>query len=423
MGRVKDRQVTDNLDVLVAAHTALLGRAPDRRQRRRWEKAIAAGSSVGEELLGLCQSSAYRSRLVEESRTLGHLGDEEFVEEMYRRLFRREADRGGLEFYAGQLGTGTSRRHVVEVLASSDEHVNRVVAEAYPLPDLVSAHPDRYARVAIESGAPEVLCFKAESAADFEWILQQIADHDYYDRPGIWGYSLTADKRIMAEILAAFGPQRVLDLGCANGTVMKCLYDLGVGADGIELSAASARKAFPEIRPNIIVGDVTALPADRTYDLVAGLDIFEHVTPADLDKLIAQIADVVQPGGFLYVNVPAFGHDDVFGTVFDMYVPEWRQAAAARRPFDRLHTDEAGFPLHGHLVWAAADWWQEQFEAVGFTREPRIEHVIHERYGAYFAEASPARQAFFVLSKSPDEAVVERVVARVRALERQPLPR
>jgi SAM-dependent methyltransferase len=412
------RDVTDDLHVLVAAHTTLLGGPPNRRQRRQWKQAIAGGSSVGEELLGLCRSPAYRSRRVEESRSLRDLGDEAFVAEMYRRLLRREADRGGLEFHAGQLAEGASRRHVVEVLASSDEHVNRVVAEAYPLPDLVSANPGRYAREADES----VLCFKAETADDFEWIRRQITDHDYYDRPGIWGYSLTADKRIMAEILAAFGPQRVLDLGCANGTVMKCLYDLGVGADGIELSAASARKAFPEIRPNIIVGDVTALPADRSYDLVAGLDIFEHVTPAELDKLIAQVADVVRPGGFLFANVPAFGPDDVFGTVFDMYVPEWRRAAAARQPFDRLHADDAGFPLHGHLVWAAADWWQDRFEAAGFTRQPRIERAIHERYGAYFAEASPARLAFFVLAKSPDDGVIERVVDGVRALERQPLP-
>jgi SAM-dependent methyltransferase len=406
---------------LEAAYETLIGSSPGRRRRRRWERSIAAGSSVGEELLELCNSDAYRQRLVDDAAGLAHLSDDEYLVELYRRLLRREPDPGGLEFHGTHLRSGVPRRHVVEVLASSDEHVNRVVAEAYPLPDLVGAHPERFTRVDGEAPAG-VLCFRAETDEDYEWMRRQIADHDYYDRPGIWGYSLNADKRIMAEILAAFEPSRVLDLGCANGAVMRGLYDLGVAADGIELSEASARKAFPEIRENIIVGDVTAIPGGRSYDLVAGLDIFEHVTPSDLAGLIAQIHGVVRAGGFLFTNVPAFGHDDVFGTVFEMYVPEWRDAAREHRPFGLLHADDAGFPLHGHLVWAAADWWQGRFESGGFLRQPQIERAIHHRYAAYFADSSPARLAFFVLAKDPDPAEVDRVIERIHALDAQPLP-
>jgi hypothetical protein len=124
----------------------------------------------------------------------------------------------------------------------------------------------------------------------------------------------------------------------------------------------------------------------------------------------------------VFCNIPAFGKDQVFGTVFPYYIDGWEADAAAERPFARLHVDALGYPLHGHLTWADARWWVQRFEAAGFTREPDIEHALHAKYDWYMGRMTPARLAYFVFAKRPsvDERVriIERIAAEPsRALE------
>jgi SAM-dependent methyltransferase len=299
--------------------------------------------------------------------------------------------------------------------------VNRVVADAYPLPNIRSSNASRYVDVPKVDGKETVPCFVATTAEDFSWINGQIALHDYYDRPGIWGYTITAEKRVVADLLACFSPDRVLDLGCANGAIMKCLADLGIHAEGIDLSEAAVDSAFSEIRERIHVGNITEARGLGTFDLVSGLDIFEHVTPSDLVAVIDAVRDVIEENGFLFANIPAFGCDDVFGTVFETYLQQWSESARRGELFDLLHTDDFGFPLHGHLIWAPTDWWVRAFTTRGFTRQPSIERALHERYGEFFRAAAPSRGAFYVFMKGSDAARADAVAAKIRTIER-PLP-
>jgi SAM-dependent methyltransferase len=401
--------------------TRLMGRPPDRHERKAIASALKNGATVGEELLRIGRSERYRTQV---AARLGHLdqaSDEEFIRQSYLELLQREPDAGGAAYYAELLAGGAPRAQLIDAWAASDEHVNRVVAEVYPQEDLRRRHPERYADVPDTDGSSLVPCYRADGDEDFAWIGSKIDEHGYYDRPGIWGYSINADKRVMADLLANFQPRTALDLGCANGTVMKCLFDLGVRSEGIELSAAAARQAFPEIRANIHVGSVTDMPVSRSYDLIFGLDIFEHVSPVDLSKIVDAVYERLEPGGYVFANIPAYGEDEIFGNVFPMYVQGWAESAERDQPFSLLPTDEAGFPLHGHLIWATTSWWQRQFDAVGFVREPAIERALHARYGEYYRGASPSRLAFYVFAKEPTEAGVESVVARITA-NTAPLP-
>jgi SAM-dependent methyltransferase len=405
-----------------AGYGRLLGHEPGWRTSRRIDRAMSRpGASVGSFLLELGRSERYRQAVTRRIGERPELTDDAFVAAAYHDLLHRAPDAAGSGFYSDQLTRGKSRIRVLEDLASSDEHVNRVVNEAYPLPDIRSSNPSRYCDVAELDGSSRIPCFVAESQADFDWMSEQIALHGYYDRPGIWGYTVTREKRVVAEMLSCFEPRSVLDLGCANGVVMRCLYDLGIQADGVELSDSAVQAAFPEIRDNIHQGDVIELAGDRTYDLILGLDIFEHVTPPDLQKLIAAIADLTEPGGFLFANIPAFGEDEVFGTVFEPYLEPWNGSAARGEPFDLLHVDDAGFPMHGHLIWAGSGWWETQFREHGFTRVPTVERALHERYDSFLREAAPARLAFYVFMKGDDAARTAAVVERIERLS-TPLP-
>jgi hypothetical protein len=59
------------------------------------------------------------------------------------------------------------------------------------------------------------------------------------------------------------------------------------------------------------------------YDLIFGLDVFEHLNPNRLDAYIVRLAELVGTGGFLFCHIPAFGTDPVFGTVFPLYLDRW----------------------------------------------------------------------------------------------------
>ena len=361
--------------------------------------------------------------------------DEQFLQRVYRTLLDRDVDPAGLATYREELAHGLARADLVLRLATSEEHRNRIVSAAVGLEDLKALRPERYAiEHHVEWDSP-VDVFVAETPEDFDWLERAILDFGYYETAGVWGFEVDLDKRLMAEVVARLGARRAppsaqgaarasspaqgaaraLDLGCANGTVMACLDELGVRCDGVDISRLALRKAVPSVRDRIFIGDVLDLDLPGPYDVVFGLDIFEHFNPNRLDDYLRRVAELVRDGGYVFTNVPAFGADPVFGTVFPFYVRRWEQEAAAGRLFSRLHVDLNGYPLNGHLVWADWRWWVERFEAAGLRREPEVEQALHEQYDAAIEGYSLARKSFFVFSKRVADDDRAALVDRLRS--------
>ena len=333
------------------------------------------------------------------------LSDAAFVDHAFRVILGRDADRGGLEFYCGLLRQGVSRSAIFLYITQSEEFRRSLAPSSHAtLPNLVVARPERYRRTIDRTCNQSILVFERETAADSDWLEQAILTNGYYEKPGVWVLEVDFDKRLVAEMLAAFAPGAALELGCAAGAVLECLQDLGVEAEGIDISAMALERASERVRPRIHQGDILTLDLPRRYDLLFGLDVFEHLNPNKLDAYLARLAAVTSDDAFLFCNIPAFGEDPVFGTVFPLYVDGWKEEAAAGKPFSRLHCDEQGYPIHGHLVWADAAWWSAQFERAGFTREIEIERALHRKYGGYMEKRSPARRAFFVFGKPASTA-------------------
>jgi hypothetical protein len=356
-------------------------------------------------------------------RTLARIGgrlrlalpsDRAFVEQAYRDVLQREADQDGLRFYTGLLRDGQSRMAVLLSLARSDEFA-RTLAPRAAAPDIRGLRPACYhPDVDTRTGAA-LLVFEDGSAAGFDWLESMILEHGYYERPGVWGLDVDVDKRVMAEAVAALGPRTALELGCASGAVLRCLADLGVQAEGVEISDMALAQAPEEVRSRIHQGDLLRLGLTGPYDVVFGLDVFEHLNPNRLDDYLQRLAALMAAGGHVFANIPAFGADPVFGTVFPFYLAGWEQDAAAGRVFTKLHVDEQGFPLHGHLVWADWAWWVSRFERHGLRRAVDVEAALHGRYDAYLEKRSPARRSFFVFSKEGDPARDRALAARIAA--------
>jgi hypothetical protein len=257
--------------------------------------------------------------------------------------------------------------------------------------------------------------FDAAESSDFDWLERAIIQYGYYEHAGVWNFGVDVDKRVVAEMVAAFAPERALELGCAAGAVIECLGALGVSADGVEISSMAIAQASASVRERIHHGDLLALDLLPIYDMAFGLDVFEHLNPNRLDAYIERLVQLTRPDSYLFCNIPAFGHDSIFGTVFPFYIDGWREAAASGRFFSTIHVDDLGFPLHGHLTWASADWWVQRFEHRGFRRDVAIEREFHRKYDDYFDKRSRARKAFFVFSKETASKRQTQIIQRIRA--------
>ena len=342
------------------------------------------------------------------------LSDTAYVDHAFRVILGREADRGGLDFYRGLLRQGVSRTAIFLYISQSEEFRRSLAPSAHStLPNLVVARPERYRRTIDRTCAQSILVFEVQSPDDSDWLEQAILNNGYYEKPGVWVLDVDFDKRLVAEMLAPFAPSAALELGCAAGAVLECLQDLGIEAEGIDISAMAIERASERVRPRIHHGDILTLILPKKHDLLFGLDVFEHLNPNRLEAYLARLAAVTSDDAFLFCNIPAFGEDPVFGTVFPLYVDGWKEDAAAGKPFSRLHADEQGYPIHGHLIWAAAAWWTAQFERAGFTREVEIERAFHRKYGAYMEKRSPARRAFFVFGKPASATRRAAVLGRI----------
>jgi 2-polyprenyl-6-hydroxyphenyl methylase / 3-demethylubiquinone-9 3-methyltransferase len=100
----------------------------------------------------------------------------------------------------------------------------------------------------------------------------------------------------------------VLDLGCAGGFMAEALATRGAQVTGIDpaegaIAAARAHARAQGLRIGYDVGMGEALPYDTaSFDAVVCVDVLEHV--ADLNKVLAEVARVLRPGGlFLFDTI------------------------------------------------------------------------------------------------------------------------
>lgn len=104
-------------------------------------------------------------------------------------------------------------------------------------------------------------------------------------------------------IVPTFAGRRVVDVGCGAGFMAEALARRGAHVVGVDPSLAAltqARAHASELRLAIEYrpGVGEALPlASESCDLAVCVDVLEHV--ADVDRLLAEVARVLVPGGLL----------------------------------------------------------------------------------------------------------------------------
>src|SRR5690554_114624 len=100
----------------------------------------------------------------------------------------------------------------------------------------------------------------------------------------------------------------ILDIGCGNGGLLRCLKEHGYHAcRGVDVSAEQVALAHRSGLNDVHQGDVfdflKSLDA-HSLDVVFAIDLLEHFAREELFGLLAEIHRVLAPGGRLIGHVP-----------------------------------------------------------------------------------------------------------------------
>jgi SAM-dependent methyltransferase len=192
-----------------------------------------------------------------------------------------------------------------------------------------------------------------------------------------WPASLALIRAIECRKLACFDlPAPVLDVGCGTGMFAKTLFKnplaVAIDIDAREVALAARSGAYERT----ILGDAQDLPfPDASFASVFSNCVLEHIP--DLDRALAGIARVLQPGGALLASVP---------------LPEWETAG----PFPTLRrwgwhrlSDRLNAILRAawkHVTLENHDQWQRRLARHGLSLchwEPYMTpqaYAAHARY-------------------------------------------
>jgi SAM-dependent methyltransferase len=332
-------------------------------------------------------------------RRRGSLAPERVAIALYRGILERKPDVAGFAEKVELLRSGQALERVIRALIRSPEFRSRFVRSlvpVVPLPDLKASIPDRY-EVQSVAGAP-VAVYVAGGDADISLMASLIDKHRFYDRFGVWSPVIDPDKEITAAIVRGLGARSCFELGCFTGSVISLLADAGVSVLGTEVSHLAFAFAQPNIREAMIFGDLLALDIDRRFGVVLCMDVLEHISPLRLDHYIERLVSLIEEDGYLYLNAPMWGEDQIFGVFEEPYLEEWL-TVGDESYWRHWPCDDKGWPIHGHLVWASPQWWERKFRDYGLVRDPEIEGTIHQDLAGFFKQV-PGRRCLFVLRRS-----------------------
>ena len=99
----------------------------------------------------------------------------------------------------------------------------------------------------------------------------------------------------------------VLDAGCGTGKHLEALAGLRVRAVGLELATEAFRFLRDRGLDNVARASICRIPfPDGSFDLVLSTDVVCCVEPPGDRAALRELARVLQPGGTLLLNLPAY---------------------------------------------------------------------------------------------------------------------
>lgn len=117
----------------------------------------------------------------------------------------------------------------------------------------------------------------------------------------------------------------VLEIGCAEGGVLKAFLEMGCTGVGVELSPERLRLAESYLEQEVREGNVKLIARniydtdpqrdfDRLFDLIVLKDVIEHIP--DQGRLLRKLRRFLRPGGHIFLGFPPWqmpfgGHQQI----------------------------------------------------------------------------------------------------------------
>lgn len=221
--------------------------------------------------------------------------------------------------------------------------------------------------------------------------------------------------------------RRVLDVGCAFGFLVEALRELGIDAEGVDVSKFALDHAATGARGHVRYGNLLhGLPIpDRAFDVVCAFETLEHLPPPAVPGAVAELARC--SSGYVVATIPSFGTNrNGPGGWFEVKVrPERLEHYKALGdgydgpvPHEDLYRDEKGEPVEGHLTIASFNWWTARFADAGLVRCDAVERAVHPHLARF---GLTKYWNLYVLRHPgvPEPVDLRRDPAEVAALERR----
>jgi SAM-dependent methyltransferase len=182
-----------------------------------------------------------------------------------------------------------------------------------------------------------------------EYLSYELANEESFLSLALLALKDAGFDKIESELTAKL-PARILDIGCATGSLLAHLRERGWETTGVEISGPQAEYGRRE--RNL---DVRSLPLeenrfpDAYFDVVLASHLIEHLNaPA---ALIAEVRRILAPGGRFFVTTP-----NIAGFQARLFRGRWRSAI-----FDHLYLfsvktlsrllEEKGFIIERISTW------------------------------------------------------------------------
>jgi len=147
----------------------------------------------------------------------------------------------------------------------------------------------------------------------------------YFDGPREYGYGgYTYDGRwrpVAKDIVEYFELKpgdRLLDVGCAKGFLVKDLLELGIDAYGIDISEYAIINCEPEVIGRLHIGSAEQLIfPNNSFQAVVSINTIHNLTRSGCIKALKEIERIAPGKGFIQVDSY---HDPVQKEVFENWV-------------------------------------------------------------------------------------------------------
>jgi SAM-dependent methyltransferase len=189
--------------------------------------------------------------------------------------------------------------------------------------------------------------------------------YDETFRPGERGLRVSAAHHGGLRRLAPQPGERILDLGCGTGALMKLLDEVGARTVGVDYSRESlgvARVAAGG--KSLILANVQSLPFSRAcFDRAAAGGVLGYLSSADLSLALAECARVLKPSGVLVIctGTPLNFIGALLLGIRARLRGEKHRVGSHLYPAGRYHRElrRLGFSVESRLAWDGAPmrWW------------------------------------------------------------------